>query len=330
MEPGVDRLSPSELGELLVRALRMGGLAVDLESGLGERPILLSAAGLPLRVFLWNATPGGPAGVRAEDEFRVQTTRPGGVPFLQEGGRQTLLLGYHRALEIFAAWDVRRHPNPSTSSSLQIPLDALQEAADHGFASRRRELKAGEEEVVMAFAPDGTATYLDVLPSFRTAVVESFDARLGETIASGEEPEEEELPSEGERRTAAHRVVRAVRDQRFRIRVVRAYAGRCAFCGLGMGLTDAAHIWAVRDGGPDRLDNGICACPTHHRAFDRGLVIIDDDLTISVNYSLVDQLGLEGEELREFESGLFKQLAVPEGGRPAPRFVARHRERWSG
>lgn len=321
-------LSPSELGYRLLDAFSDGGLEVEPDNELHERPILLPAAGEALRIFLWNATPGGPAGVRADSEYRVQTTRPGDVPFLVSGGPRTLLLGYHEELGVFAAWDVRFHANPGSSSSLQIPLETLEEAASAGFASNRRDLSGGEEEVVVAFSPEGLRTYIEILPSLETAVATSSDASLGEVITSGEEPPEEDLPPEEERRVAVRTVAVLVRDRRFRSRVISAYGGRCAFCGVGLGITDAAHIQPVRDGGPDAVANGVCACPTHHRAFDRGFITIADDLRIELNHELVDSLGYPAAEIEEFEARLNEKLAAPQAQAPNSVFLEHHRARW--
>lgn len=329
MEAATPRLTPTELGERFVEALESAGLGVALESDVGDRPILATVGGQALRVFLWNATPGGPPGVRADDEFRVQTTRPSSVPFLVDDGRQTLLLGYHRGLDVFAGWDVRLHPNPSTSSSLQVPLATLKDAKESGFASNRRDLSAGEQEVVVAFSPESLGTYLELLPPFQEAVVSSSDAPLGERITAGAEPDQDDLPSDEARQVAVQTVARLVRDRRFRTRVIRAYAGRCGFCGVGLGLTDAAHVQAVSDGGSDALSNGVCACPTHHRAFDRGLLGIDDDLSVVINRPLAAELGFDDEEVKQLENGVFDELDAPEGKEPAPERLAYHRAKFS-
>lgn len=323
------RRTPSELGDRFVEALRGAGLHVELESDVGARPILATVGGQALRVFLWNATAGGPPGVRAEDEFRVQTRRPGSVRFFVNDGRQTLLLGYHSGLAVFAAWDVRRHPNPSISSSLQVPLATLEEANESGFASHRRRLLDGEDDVVVSFSPEGLATYVDLVQPFQEAVISSSDARLGEAITRGEDPDEADLPSDAARQVAVHTVARLVRDRRFRTRVVRAYGGRCGFCGIGLGLTDAAHVQAVSDGGPDTESNGVCACPTHHRAFDRGLLLVEEDLSIVVNPSRAAELGFGHEELAGLEQGIFDELASPAGKPPAPERLAYHRSKFS-
>lgn len=79
------------------------------------------------------------------------------------------------------------------------------------------------------------------------------------------------------------------RDPDFRIEVLRAYDYRCAMCGydgkldtVSVGL-DAAHIrwWAYA--GPDTIENALALCVLHHRALDRGVVGVTEDLRIAVS-----------------------------------------------
>lgn len=79
------------------------------------------------------------------------------------------------------------------------------------------------------------------------------------------------------------------RDPAFRPEVLEAYEFRCAFCGydgwldgVAVGL-DAAHVRWRTFGGPDDLGNGICLCALHHRLFDRGVVGLADDRSITVS-----------------------------------------------
>ncbi|WP_299147252.1 HNH endonuclease [uncultured Tateyamaria sp.] len=82
---------------------------------------------------------------------------------------------------------------------------------------------------------------------------------------------------------------RAVRDRNFRKNVLRAYGERCAITGLrlinggGRAEVEAAHIRPVEQDGPDIISNGIALSGTAHWMFDRGLVGLNDDLTILVS-----------------------------------------------
>lgn len=56
-------------------------------------------------------------------------------------------------------------------------------------------------------------------------------------------------------------------------------------------LVDAAHILPV--GAPDSVDdvrNGLCLSPTYHRAYDRGLIYLDEELHMKLNNERRDSL----------------------------------------
>lgn len=121
---------------------------------------------------------------------------------------------------------------------------------------------------------------------------------------------------------------RALRDRNFRKTVLRAYGERCAITGLrlinggGRAEVEAAHIRPVEKDGPDIISNGIALSGTAHWMFDRGLVGLDDDLTV-----LVSRQANDTEAIRSLinQSG---SLIVPNraGHRPRAEFVAWHRE----
>lgn len=66
------------------------------------------------------------------------------------------------------------------------------------------------------------------------------------------------------------------REASFRDRVLNAYNRKCAICGESIEeVLQAAHILAVKDGGSDDTQNGICLCANHHLMYDSGLFHID-------------------------------------------------------
>ena len=82
--------------------------------------------------------------------------------------------------------------------------------------------------------------------------------------------------------------VRPFREAAFAVAVKRAYGDTCAFTGLkiinggGRAEAQAAHIRPVAADGPDSVRNGLALSGTVHWMFDRGLVSVDDDLSILV------------------------------------------------
>ena len=317
----------------LVNALATAGLPVVNDFNGSDRPVILRVASpsglVSLRVFCWNVTPGGAH--RAEDEYRVQTTRPGDVPLYLGGESLDLILGYDEHRDIFVAWDASHHPNPGGSSSLQVQLDQLDEAAERGFAARTRELGHDDEvEVVVALRPEAIGEYLEAHHAFgvtgRTQAEAVADAANVDTP-----PAEADLPGDIERRREIVLVSRLVRDARFRTQVIDAYQGRCVFCGLGACLSEAAHVRAVAFGGDDQVQNGVAACPTHHAAFDLGLLVIEQDRRIRVNPRRVEALAISDEDVEMLQASLFE--ALPEPGltsqRPHGANLRAHREQWS-
>jgi putative restriction endonuclease len=279
-----------------------------------------------LRVFCWNITHGG--GPRSPDEFRVQTTRPGDVPFLVSGNTN-LLLGYDVDRDVFAAWSAERHPDPSPSASLQVTRETLELAQTSGFASRPRRLDDGSTELVVAFGREMAADYLRMLDSLDATTLEEIEATS--SAIEGSVAPIEELPGNQDRQRKIVSVSIAVRDARFRSRVIAAYDRCCAFCGLGAGLVQAAHLLPVHAGGADQVRNGVAACPTHHTALDRGLILIADDYSLAVNGPRLAAVGGSEADRAHLAAGLLPGLRLPADPALAPAgdAIASHRVRWS-
>ena len=71
------------------------------------------------------------------------------------------------------------------------------------------------------------------------------------------------------------------RNSSFRAEVTDKYGHICCFCGESFRSTNssamqAAHIIPRGKRGADHPKNGLCICPIHHWAFDRGLISIDE------------------------------------------------------
>ncbi|RAG84267.1 restriction endonuclease [Streptacidiphilus pinicola] len=120
------------------------------------------------------------------------------------------------------------------------------------------------------------------------------------------------------------------RDARMRELVLTAYEYQCAFCGydgrigtVPVGL-EAAHVrWWAFDG-PDAVDNGLCLCSLHHKLFDRGVLGLADDDTITVSQRFVSR-SPAGRQVLDLAGG---PLLGPQFGteRIHPRHRAWHAE----
>jgi putative restriction endonuclease len=120
---------------------------------------------------------------------------------------------------------------------------------------------------------------------------------------------------------------RPFRDAAFSSAVRSAYNNTCAMTGLriinggGRPEVQAAHIRPVSESGPDSVRNGLALCGTIHWMFDRGLLSLDDDLTILLAANRVPDTV---QRLINPERKLLRP-GRPEF-RPHPQFLRFHRE----
>lgn len=130
---------------------------------------------------------------------------------------------------------------------------------------------------------------------------------------------------EGKTREAMVR--RRVNQGFFRRAVLSAYDGACCITGLGVPeLLVGSHIvpWAAEAAHRTNPRNGLCLNALHDRAFDRGLIGVDEGLRVIVS-SRVRKLGLaQARAILEVEGTV---LRLPRRFAPDPALLAWHRER---
>ena len=119
-----------------------------------------------------------------------------------------------------------------------------------------------------------------------------------------------------------------IRERNFQRTVLRAYGKRCAITGLqlingcGRAEASAARIRSSDQGGPDATNNGIALSGTARWMFERGLVSLEDDMTILVSHQSNDPDSIRAMINR---SGRLKLPTRP-SERPGAEFVVWHRE----
>lgn len=85
-----------------------------------------------------------------------------------------------------------------------------------------------------------------------------------------------------------------VRNGLFKRLVPKLYQQQCSFTGMSLNSTykhsfvDACHIIPFSHSHNDKVTNGIALCPNMHRAFDRGLLSIDENYRILVSEHLTE------------------------------------------
>lgn len=113
----------------------------------------------------------------------------------------------------------------------------------------------------------------------------------------------------------------------FNRRALFAHGNRCAVTRVQLRLVDAAHFLPVGAAGSiDQVRNGVALSPTYHRAFDAGLIYLDEHRRMRINEGqlhILDGLGLAGglEAFREPLGAIF--LPPDPNQRPSIDFIRR-------
>ncbi len=302
------------LNKSITDALEESGAVANIITGISRNPrqVLVQNGQnvFELWVYIWTLTHGG-GQFRPPDEYRVQLT---GVtpPLNLNPNGPTILIGYKPDLGCFAGFDVDRHRRFSTHSpSIQIPITSLYSALQHGFGFATK----GNNEVAVGFRSDQFLAYVlnsDLLHEYGG---EAKMADLLTKAASLQPISDHDLGKIAKKR---QRVVTTIshlsRDSNFETKVKNAYSHRCAVTRMQLKLIDAAHILPVgAEGSDDEVHNGICLSPTYHRAFDRSLIYLDEQLFMRINSSKkqeLTQLSLDG-GITDFEICLNRKIHLP-------------------
>jgi len=193
----------------------------------------------------------------------------------------TVLLGYEPTLNLFAGFDLQRHRTFTTGSpSVQIDIQALRQAETEGLSFHRK----SNDEIAVGIRPDmfmAYATNAGVLHRFgrEANVLHLLNRALHE-----EPPQQEVQILSTERRRIITEVNRLSREAGFSRQVLFAYGRQCAVSRVQLRLVDAAHILPVGAPGiADHVRNGIALSPTYHRAFDAGLIYLDEQYRMQLN-----------------------------------------------
>ncbi|VAW41316.1 hypothetical protein MNBD_CHLOROFLEXI01-3224 [hydrothermal vent metagenome] len=275
-----------------------------------------------LWVYVWTLTHGGGA-ARPKNEYRIQIT---GItpPLEQNPSGPTIIIGYEPNLQCFAGFDLKKHHTFSTRSpSIQIPITTLRSALQDGFSF----VTKGNEEIAIGFRPDQFLAYALNSELFHAQGADATAVSLLTKAAALEEISQNEIEQiPVDRQRVVQTISRFSRDSSFRRKVTVAYEQRCAVTRMQLRLIDAAHILPVGvEGSNDEVANGICLSPTYHRAYDRGLVYLDEDLIMRVNQEKEQELirvGLAG-GLENFKAYLDVNIHLPQdrNQRPSIEFI---------
>ena len=247
----------------------------------GERTFSLWA-------YIWTVTHGGRE--QLPDEYRIQLTSVKSPLLLNPDPEGcTALLGYYPDLKVFAGFDLQRHKKFTTGSpSVQIDISAMRDALQNGLGFSTKD----NREVAVGIRPDQVVTYITNAEALHKY---GADARMLSLLRRATEDEKIEKKDirglASDRQKIVATISRYSRDANFRNKVLGAYDKRCAVTRTQLKLVDAAHILPVpSEESSDHVTNGIALSPTIHRAFDNGLIYLDESYVMRLNNEKVSEL----------------------------------------
>jgi putative restriction endonuclease len=120
-----------------------------------------------------------------------------------------------------------------------------------------------------------------------------------------------------------------IRGSLFKREIPKIYNNTCSITGLRIdaivtvSMIDACHIVPFSEGYDDTVTNGLALCPNLHRAFDRGLISIDENYRV-ITSSTFSEPASSTHSLRQFEG---QPIRLPDNKKffPALENLALHR-----
>lgn len=320
-------IAPERLIAAITNAISDSGYVGNLISPARRHPRRFAVAGqngaFTLNVYAWTLTFGGRPSL--PNEYRIQMTSAQS-PLQIEMGGPTVLVGYEPDLNLFAGFDIRRHRTfTSGSPSVQIDRSALQRAEAEGLSFHRK----SNDEVAVGIRPDMLVAY-----ATNATVLHRYGGEANVLQLLNRAVRRESLPANRtqglsqERLRVVTEVSRWSRAAGFKQSVLFAYGNRCAVTRLQLRLVEAAHILPVgAPGSVDQVRNGIALSPTYHRAFDAGLIYLDEHCRMKVNQGrlhVLEGLNLAG-GIDAFRTPLEQQIFLPpdQSQRPFADFIKR-------
>jgi len=196
-----------------------------------------------------------------------------------------------------------------TRQSLFIPLVLLRQTLSDGWCQHF----STSDELIVGFLPSLFPAYVEMR---RLQAPVTADRVVSIVEASGLVLGEDEASAERARRA----VTNLVRKSSFGRKVVEAYDGLCAMCGINLGVVQGAHIYPVgAPGSNDEPWNGMALCGNHHSAFDRHHIWIEPgSLRIELDPRLQKDAG-RSPASAAFVDSTVKQLRLPEDPSLAPK-----------
>ena len=277
-------ISPRKLVQAILDAFHASRFSAGLVTNFRDHPrkFIVSTRDeehFSVWIYAWTLTPGGRPTL--PNEYRIQMTTVDSPLHLNPSGF-TVLVGYEPNLAVFAGFDLERHGRFTAGSpSVQIDIRTIRLALQDGFSFNRK----SNEELAVGIRPDQFMTYVLNAEQLHKYGKQAATSRLLANASALKPIEDDDLESlTQERQRLVQTVSRLSRLANFREQVRNAYARRCAVTRIQLRLIDAAHILPVGvPGSVDDIRNGIALSPTFHRAYDQGLIYLDEKYVMRIN-----------------------------------------------
>lgn len=312
------------INQAIINAIHESGLVCIRIPDAAAHPrrymVARDGAQISIWVYCWRLSPGGRSSL--PNEYRIQMTSVES-PLLRNPDGHTVLLGYDTDLGVFAGFDVVRHSVfTSGSPSIQVNRNVLNDALQNGLSFQTK----SNGEIVIGMRSDLLLLYIERAAELHGLDEDSRSLDIVARAAAEDVSSADISELNEERQIVVRETSRWMRSASFRKQVLLAYENRCAVTRRQLKLVDAAHILPVSAGveSIDSVRNGLALSPTYHRAFDNGLIYLDDEMVMRLNpnaASELRQLGLTG-GLDGFASHLGPiHLPLTAELRPDPRFI---------
>jgi putative restriction endonuclease len=302
-------LDRKDLRYLLIDSLRLYSDNVAFIDG--NNPYRFSINKKTYYVLIKNVHESGD-GRGNQDECRIQVAKTQNFNDALNSGNDVIVLGYFADEKVFTAWNpfmMRDRFNQKQTISLYSRFSVQKLAKTQKIAAYRD----NNGQSVISFIPDYLGLYLESLNSIHLLE----DEELMKLVEQSDNLNNDNLDGEFDTTEGVLTITHArqKRDPNFRRKVYDAYNNKCAMCGIGLELIEAAHIVPhSHELGTDEIDNGISLCALHHTAYDRSLIYFDEQLEILINESKMEYLEKVGLDsgIRKFEKLAFDMIQLPE------------------
>lgn len=302
-------LNSRDLRYLLIDNLKIYSDFTFFEEG--NNPYKFNINEKTVYIFIRNTHSSG-LGRGNEDECRIQINKA--ESFLKPiiSNELVFFFGYSDDYGTFTAWDptlLRKRVNEKQTISVYSRFSIQEKASKQGIAL----YEDNNKQKIVSFLPEYIGLYLEnyavIHKSSESTLLDLIKQsdNLNETNKEGKEV------SIGQEKFILTKQ-RQTRDPNFRKKVYKAYEYRCAFTGIQLGLVEAAHIIPhSHEYGNDEIQNGICLSPLHHKAFDAGIVYIDEKYSIKINKDKIEYLEKIGKDggLKKFCDLQYEKISLP-------------------